>query len=47
VYHEQTAPLLDFYGRQDLLVPIDASRPPAEVTETIVAALAERDLTVP
>jgi adenylate kinase len=47
VYHEQTAPLLDFYGRQDLLVPIDASRPPAEVTETIVAVLAERDLTVP
>jgi adenylate kinase len=44
VFHEQTAPLLDHYAKQQLLVAIDASPPPPEVTEAVVAALAERHL---
>ena len=44
VFHDQTSPLLDFYGQQDLLVTVDADHAPADVTDTIVAALAKRDL---
>jgi adenylate kinase len=46
VFHDQTAPLLDFYEKQQLLVDVDAAIPPGEVTEAIVAALAARDLPV-
>ena len=46
VFHEQTSPLLAFYERQGLLVTVDASAEPDEVTEAIDAALAERDLIV-
>lgn len=31
VFHTQTAPLLDFYGRQDLVVRVDAMGTPDEV----------------
>jgi len=46
VFHEQTSPLLEYYGKQGLLVTVDASAEPEEVTEAIMAALAERDLPV-
>jgi adenylate kinase len=44
VFHHQTAPLLDYYGGQSMLVTVDAADPPAEVTEAIFAALDERGL---
>jgi adenylate kinase len=44
VFHDQTAPLLDYYGRQGLLITVDASAPPDEVSEAIFAALDERGL---
>lgn len=39
VYHDQTAPLLDHYGRQGTLVTVDADRSPAEVALELDAAL--------
>jgi adenylate kinase len=46
VFHDQTAPLLDFYGRQGRLVTVDAAAPPEAVTGAIVGALGQRDLPV-
>jgi adenylate kinase len=39
VYHDQTAPLLDHYGAQGLLVTVDAAVPPGVVTGAILQAL--------
>jgi adenylate kinase len=39
VYHDQTAPLLDHYGRQGVLVTVGADRSPAEVALELDAAL--------
>ena len=42
VYHEQTAPLLDYYRDRGALVTVDADQPPEAVAADIDAALAER-----
>lgn len=42
VYHEQTAPLQDYYAKQGLLVKVDGDREPDLVTADLVARL-ERD----
>jgi adenylate kinase len=42
VFHSDTRPLLDYYRGRGLLIPVDATPPPAEVTATIVSALAAR-----
>lgn len=39
VYHEQTAPLLEFYRETDELLPIPATGSPAEVSRNVIAAL--------
>ena len=39
VYAEQTAPLLDFYADQGMLVGIDATGPVEEVTQRAISAL--------
>ncbi len=39
VYEAQTAPLVEYYGKKGLLVPIDAMQPAEDVTKQIVAAL--------
>lgn len=39
VYHKNTAPLLDFYGKQGKVVTIDGMAPIAEVTAQVAAAL--------
>jgi len=39
VYEAQTAPLIDYYKRSGLLVPIDAMQPVEDVRKQIVAAL--------
>ena len=39
VYHDQTAPLLDHYDQQEVLVTVDAARSPAEVAADLDAAL--------
>jgi adenylate kinase family enzyme len=41
VYHDQTRPLLDFYGETELLHRVDASRTPAEVARTVLALIRE------
>ncbi len=40
VYHEQTAPLIDYYDGQGLMRRIDGTRPPAEVHDHIRAVIA-------
>ena len=40
VYHEQTAPLVDYYDDRGLLRRIDGTRPPAEVHDHIRAVIA-------
>ncbi|HED64623.1 MAG TPA: adenylate kinase [Planctomycetes bacterium] len=42
VYHEQTAPLVDFYSAKGLLASVDGSKSPDEVFQELEAALAER-----
>jgi adenylate kinase len=42
VYYKNTAPLIDFYARQDKVVSIDGMAPVAEVTRAIAAAIDER-----
>ena len=44
VYHEQTSPLMDFYGDRDLLVRFDGTRTPDEVNDRIRATLATKRL---
>lgn len=39
VYEKQTKPLIDFYAEKGLLKNVDGSKPLAEVTEAILAAL--------
>lgn len=39
VYHDQTAPLIDYYGGQDKLVTVDGTQKPSEVTAAILKAL--------
>lgn len=39
LYEEQTAPLIDWYGARDLLLPIDATGTPEEVTDRIIGAI--------
>ena len=41
-YERDTAPLLDFYRERGLLVSVDGSREPDEVTASIVAVIGER-----
>jgi adenylate kinase len=43
VFHDQTGPLLDFYRNRGILVPIDASRPPDEVTAAMLEAVKQLD----
>ena len=42
IYDEQTQPVLDYYQRQGLLLPVNGDRPIDEVTAAIVRALAPR-----
>ena len=44
VYNEQTAPLIDLYGKRGVVVTIDGLGAVDQVTDRIVAALAERGL---
>ena len=44
VYEEQTAPLIDLYDKRGLVVTIDGLGAVDQVTDRIVAALAERGL---
>ena len=39
VYRENTAPLLDFYGKQGKVVTVDGMAPIESVTQAIAAAL--------
>jgi adenylate kinase len=39
IFHSETEPLLEFYRNRDLLVTVDASRPPDEVSAKMIAAL--------
>lgn len=41
-FEQCTKPLLDWLDRRGLLVTVDADRPPAEVTEAVLAAVAPR-----
>ena len=41
-YERDTAPLLDFYRERGLLVSVDGSRGPDEVTAAIIAVIGER-----
>jgi adenylate kinase len=42
IFHADTHPLLDYYRQRGVLVPIDATPPPDEVTAAIVGALTAR-----
>ena len=42
IYAEQTAPLIEVYGKRDLVIEVDGLGAVAEVTERIRGALAER-----
>ena len=44
VYHDQTAPLIDWYDDKDLLVRLDGTRSPDEVHDRIRATLATKRL---
>jgi adenylate kinase len=39
IFHAETEPLLDYYRGRDLLVTVDASGPPEEVSAAMIAAL--------
>lgn len=39
VYHENTEPLIEFYGQREKLITIDAEGTPAEVYDSLTAAL--------
>lgn len=41
VYHEQTAPLIDYYEKQGILVTVDGTVSPDAVTQAIVKAISE------
>lgn len=40
VYHDKTAPLIDYYDEQGLMRRIDGTRPPAEVNDHVRAVIA-------
>ncbi|HEY8526972.1 MAG TPA: adenylate kinase [Acidimicrobiales bacterium] len=42
IYHAETEPLLDYYRRRGVLVAVDATPPPDEVTASVVAAVDRR-----
>nr|MCR5661180.1 nucleoside monophosphate kinase [bacterium] len=42
VYHEQTAPLVDFYDKLSLLLRVDASKKAHEVAADVLKALASK-----
>jgi adenylate kinase len=39
VFHADTAPLVDFYQRRGILVSIDATPPPGQVTAAAIEAI--------
>jgi adenylate kinase len=41
VFHDETEPLLDFYRDRGILVTVDATPPPDEVTEQMLAAVSK------
>lgn len=41
-FRDKTLPVIDFYRNKDLLLEIDGSIPPEQVTSTIIARLADR-----
>lgn len=41
VYSDQTRPLIEFYGQKGLLVEVDGNQPITEVSQALLAALAE------
>jgi len=41
-YEQQTAPLLDYYRRRELVIDIDGNRPIEAVTQDLLVALEER-----
>ena len=41
VYHDQTAPLIDYYDQRGLLVTVDGTMAPKDVTDAIVKAIQE------
>ena len=41
VYHEQTAPLIDYYEKQGILKQVDGAKPLDEVTESVLRAIQE------
>lgn len=41
VYHEQTAPLIDYYEKQGILKQVDGAKPLSEVTESVLRAIQE------
>jgi len=47
VFHEQTAPLLEIYGKRDLLISVDGMGDIDEVTERILSALPSTKYQVP
>jgi adenylate kinase family enzyme len=42
VFEERTHPLVEFYSARGLLVPLDASRPVADITAEIIKDLDAR-----
>jgi adenylate kinase len=40
VYHDETAPLLDLYGRRGALITVDADQPPDAVATDVLAGVA-------
>jgi adenylate kinase len=47
VFHEQTAPLLEIYGKRDLLISVDGMGDIDEVTRRILSALPSTKYQVP
>jgi adenylate kinase len=43
VFHDETQPLLDFYRDRGILLTVDATPPPDEVTKAMLAAVQEKD----
>jgi len=43
IYHDRTEPVLHYYRGQGLLIELDGRRPVAEVTDSILDALAQRE----
>lgn len=42
VYHDQTVPLIEYYDRQNLIVTVDGTQSPEEVTSSILRELEDR-----